>query len=306
MIRFFSVVIIIALLLSGCILDFNSGDNHETSYVESDVLNVADTYFPDFETVDKSDNTEYYENVTTDMLDEYIKFLCADGFECKRDMYNVLLYKEDVMIQITDNTKIYDKCNVTVYTAIRTENNSALTETEALSIIDDEKVFFLLEQTPDGFFESTGAQYYFTPVHSFSYLTYKETHIPENSYYYTSKCLVADKGVAFVNNAMSAPIVCDINDDDVTDIIFLGYGPTSGLFTISLDMYNIIDGKPVLNSSNIYNIEHGEIDICANSSGKPVLTCAPNGTDNHMEYEVVYKNNELTVEDDFFHDWDFN
>lgn len=294
--KLFYLLLIICILLSGCTFSFDSSISKEVKYTKPFVTNVDDSYFPDFESYDKNGNSERYENITPQMLDAYIEAMIADGFECKRDMYNALLFKQGVMIQITDNTKSYNKCSVTVYTAMNSESESALTEAEALNIIDDDKVFFLLEQSPEGFFEATGAQYYFTPIHSFNYLTYEETHIPENSQYYTSKCMVAENGCVFVDNTISAPIVCDINNDEETDIIFLGYGPTSGVFTITLEMYNVIDGVPELDSSNIFQLNHGDIDIGLNDDGKPVLYYCPNDSDEYTEYLIEY-NDKLIVRD---------
>lgn len=303
--KVFYLLLVFTLLISGCTFDFDRSVNSEVDYTKPLVTNVDVSYFPDFKPYDKSDNSWRYENVTPQMLDDYIDTMVADGFECKRDMYNALLYKQGVMIQVTDNTKSSNKCNVIVYTSMKTSSDLALTEAEALSVIDDENVFFLLEQSPVGFYEATGAQYFFTPIHSFNYLTYEETHIPENSYYCTSKCLVSEKGCVFVDNSISAPIVCDLNNDKVTDIIFLGYGPTSGVFTITLAMYNIIEGVPILDSSNIYQLSHGEIDIGLNDSGKPVLFYCPNESEVFFEYEIGY-DNKLVVEDEAFRNWGLN
>ena len=299
------LLLMLFFLLSGCSINFDGSVKREVDYTKPLVTNVDDSYFPDFKPYDKSDNSWRYENVTPQMLDDYIDTMVADGFECKRDMYNALLYKQGVMIQITDSTKSSNKCNITVYISTKTSSNSALTEVEALSVIDDENVFFLLDQSPEGFYEATGAQYFFTPIHSFNYLIHEETYIPENSYYYTSKCLVAENGCVFVDNSISAPIVCDLNNDKVTDIIFLGYGPTSGVFTITLAMYNIIEGVPVLDSSNIYQISHGEIDIGLNDSGKPVLFYCPNESEVFFEYEIGY-DGKLVVEDEAFRNWGLN
>ncbi len=119
------------------------------------------------------------------------------------------------------------------------------------------------------------------------------------------KCLVTEKGYVFVDCPISAPVVCDVNNDNVRDIVFLGYGPTSGLFTITLTMYNIIDGVPVLDSSNIYQLSHGDIDIGLNDRGKPVLFYCPNNSDEYTEYLIGYSD-KLIVGDMAFQDWELN
>lgn len=303
--RYICLVLSAMLLLYGCSYDAEVRIKKISDYTKPVVLNADDSYFPDFEVSSRSENREAYENVTPQELSEYIDSLIDEGFQCKRDIYSALLYMPGVMIHITDNTKSYNKCSVTVYIAMKTESDSALTEAEALNVIDDDKVFFLLDQTPEGFYEATGTRYFYAPVHSFNYLTYEETHIPENSHYVIMKCLVTEKGYVFVDSPISAPVVCDVNNDNVRDIIFLGYGPTSGLFTITLTMYNIIDGVPVLDSCNIYQLSHGDIDIGLNDMGKPVLFYCPNNSDEYTEYLIGYSD-KLIVGDMAFQDWELN
>ncbi|MBQ8573076.1 MAG: membrane lipoprotein lipid attachment site-containing protein [Ruminococcus sp.] len=293
--KFLFFVILIVLLVSGCSLDINIGNNQETYCENSESLTVDVSYFPDFEVSSMHDNTVYYMNVTSDMLDDYINFMVADGFECKRNMYDILLYKEDVMIQITDNTNSINGCSVTGYTAVNFESEGALTGAETLNIIDDEAVFYLLERTPDGFFEATGAQYFFAPVHRFEY-DENISKIPENTGYINAKIIVSEKGSVYINNAISSPKVCDINEDGITDIIVLGYGPTSGIFTITISVINIIDGVPVVKCSGIFTIEHGNVDVFLNDTGKPMLAYKPNEAEEYSVYEIRYDGLELKVD----------
>ena len=312
--KILSFILLLSVLFGGC--TFGGFENKE-SVENIKSSDVASEYIkPEIEAIDREllpdlpysvidNNYIAYEDVSVDELDSYIDSMCKKGFESSKDEYSVLLYNEEYFITIRNNTLDNGSFNITLFKEEINDNPLALSNEEAMKIINDDRLFLVSEQTPEGFFEATGAQYFFAPIHNFDIYP-EELCFPVNSGYHIAKYIVTKKNAVGLDSVISSPLVCDINEDGVTDIIVLGYGPTSGLFTISLSMFSIVEGEIVYESSIIYNIRHGEVDICLNENNKPYLIYNPNtypdDTEEYSAFEILY-NEGIYIDSEVFMPW---
>ncbi len=193
---------------------------------------------PDLPIADESDGSwAQYESVTTEQLDEYVRHLEEKGFTCRREQYDISLWREDTFISISNNTVAYSEFSVKIYRQRKTENG--LSADEAKAIINDDRVGILIEQSPDGFYEKTGAQFFLAPMDR------SVDNVPDNlgnrgmvvKYY-----LVTPKDSLFINDINVAPVAADMDHDGTNEIVWIGNGFTSGRFTFSLCAYDVQDG----------------------------------------------------------------
>lgn len=315
--KLFAILFLFVFVLGGCTISDNStiapldsvvntanpiettstsNNNSVSAYVPPEPEVIDMDLLPEFPYESIDGNYIVYNDISVDDFEAYIDSMCDNGFECIRNgSYSVFLYNDDTYLDIWNSTFSNGYFNILITTEKDNANPSALTNEAAITVIDDDRIFLLSEQTPDGFFEATGVQYFYAPIDRFEY-DGNVPKLPENAGYINAKLLVSDKGSIFIDNAISSPQVCDINKDGITDIIVLGYGPTSGVFTITLSVINFIDGVPVEKCSEIYTIDHGKVDIFVNESGMPMFAYKPNRAEKYSVYEIKYDGSRLMID----------
>ncbi|HBL84398.1 MAG: hypothetical protein A2Y17_04775 [Clostridiales bacterium GWF2_38_85] len=184
---------------------------------------------------------DYYEysNVTSDELAEYIDTLKNEGFECQKGEYTYFLYKDNVIIRITDNTSDYKYFTLSFYIGIETAREGSLTAEQANDIIgiDDNHLieYYILD-----LYEKTDAQLFYVLSRD------TETNL------WPQKYLVTSKEAIDLTRSFDKFICGNIDDDPEYELISLDYGPTSGLFTFGVSAYDVDNGEINLEYSRIF------------------------------------------------------
>lgn len=57
------------------------------------------------------------------------------------------------------------------------------------------------------------------------------------------------------------PVWADLDGDGFRELIYWCYGPTSGIFTVGICVYGLEEGWPVLEASQIFTLEHGDVSL---------------------------------------------
>ena len=116
--------------------------------------------------------------------------------------------------------------------------------------------FILRERTPEGLYEATGTQVFCLLLDC----PPKEGIV--DPLYQTGTWLVG-KGQAIPRIAFTGrDLACaDMDDDGTEEIVLLGYGPTSGIFTETIAVYGVSDGSPWLRGRSFYWMNWGETNL---------------------------------------------
>lgn len=170
--------------------------------------------------------------------------------------WSKILYGDGVWVEISDNTKSYHNCVITETWGRSTTDEQALSAEEAGALIPVESIH-LLERTPEGLYEATGTQVFCLLLDC----PPKEGIV--DPLYQTGTWLVG-KGQAiplhycFYGEGLAC---ADVDDDGKEEIVLLGYGPTSGIFTETIAVYGVSDGIPWLRGRSVYWMNWGETDL---------------------------------------------
>ena len=200
-----------------------------------------------------------YENISPSELQEIIDKYVSRGLRLlpsTAEGWGKILYGDGLWVEISDNTKSYHKCVITETWGRSTADEQALSVEEAGALIPVEAVH-LLERTPEGLYEATGTQVFclladcppeegiVDPLYQTdTWLVGKEQAIPLHYCFY-------GEGLACT----------DVDDDGKGEIVLLGYGPTSGIFTETIAVYGVSDGSPWLRGRSFYWMKWGETDL---------------------------------------------
>ena len=250
-------------LLSGC------EARTETTKATAPIQQISDEqgganlsdYLPDFPVYQQKSYGADYQNVTVAQVQSYIDKLKADGFTYEGNDYDALLFKEDALIEIYNSDAQNQQCSVTVALAQDIPAERIPTCEEFQRKLQEPGIFYVLEQTPAGFFEETGTRLFLAAT--------KYTWESDSTTYNIFYVLVSPNGMLPLNtyNNIAPPICRDLDGDGHTEILTLGYGPTSGLFTFTLRAYTIADEAPVLYAQKTYMADPGYLTIDAENDG---------------------------------------
>lgn len=188
-------------------------------------------------------NDTQYCDVTPEALQSYIDTLCSQGFTCVGDEWVKYLYRSNVILALVNNTSADGTINLTVANAKKTPGG--VTAEEVKPLLAKSYYFgseFIMEQTPDELYEALGAQRFLVlyPI------TYGGSLSPT---YVIREFLVAPFGAQLLYG--SEFICSDVDADGRTELVTLGPGPTSGIFTLTLTAYEIIEGYPVVDGKSV-------------------------------------------------------
>lgn len=233
-----------------------------------------------------------YEPVTTAQLDEYIQRLERQGFSCRREMYNISLWREDAFISITNNTVNFQDFSVRIFRQSKAENG--LSADEAKAIINDDRVSILIEQTPEGFFEKTGAQLFLAPMDR---SVDGVNNQPANRGMVTKYYLVTEGDSVYIDRYYMRPLAADIDHDGTTEIIWIGNGFTSGVFSFSLWVYAVEDGKIHQEAMTCYRSDFYWLYLRQDANGKVWLDYM-NQEENHQDSTGLFmQDGHIRLED---------
>lgn len=248
---------------------------------------------PDLPIADESDGSwVQYKSVTPEQLDEYVRHLEGKGFTCRREMYDISLWREDAFISISNNTVAYSKFSVKIYRQRKTENG--LSADEAKAIINDDRVSILIEQSPEGFCEKTGAQFFLAPMDR---SVDKVPDYPENRGMVVKCYLVTPKDSLFINDIDVAPVAADMDDDGIHEIVWIGNGFTSGRFTFSLCVYHVQDGMIQEKAFAYYESDAYRMSLRADGNGQVWLDYRKRTDEQTNSTTVTIEDNIVRIDD---------
>ena len=195
-------------------------------------------------------------------LDDYIRSFEERGDTVKRMKYHTLLYYGGCYIFISNLLYVPEDAEangepyayLTVYSGADS-TDGGLSSEQARIIIDPESDLLPIDVSPEGMYENTGGQIFMLP--KYSYDLYRELYggdigdleAPENQEYYAQYYYVC--GESAVGLDMPDLAFADIDGDGEREMLRLGYGPTSGVFTFTVTAYR--DCEPV--AGTVYQSE---------------------------------------------------
>lgn len=199
---------------------------------EKNVDNI-ETLLPDFadpEIKSKYDNyiSVHYKNTSKADVNEYIRELKSAGFECDVSEYSEFLYRNGIVIEIS-HPKSYKQCEVRI---TKSKNTSGGVSAEkAIELVSDEKVFLMIDETPNDLFETVGIQLFSTP--------FKIDNINGYDYHYY---FVGNNGAEEIKHYVGKMLCVDIDGDGNKEIVMCGYGETSGVDSFRISVYSVENG----------------------------------------------------------------
>lgn len=223
-------IILTALVLTafaGCAKTNKEGTEKNVDDIE---MFIPD--FPNAEIKSKKDNyikVNYeYENVSKTDLDKYISELKSAGFECDASEYSEFLYRNGIVIDIS-HPIFREPWEVRI---TKSKNTSGGVSAEkAIELVSDEKVFLMIDETPNDLFETVGIQLFSAP--------FKIDNINGYDYHYY---FVGNNGAEEIKHYVGEMFCVDIDGDGNKEIVMCGYGETSGIDSFRISVYSVENG----------------------------------------------------------------
>lgn len=258
-----------------------------TTPTETTAPDYGDIPLPEFSQLQP--NSLSYCDVTPEALQAYIDLLCAQGFQYVGDEYSKFLYRDDAIINISDNSKSYGECGLQIDLAKKADGGTNVEAVKArLSNEGESDILFVMEQTPDELYKACGAQLFLAlfPMDDDLILSPK---------YYIAKYLATDRG--FLPFPSYAEFLCDdLDADGRTELLVKSPGPTSGVYTVSLTAYEIIDGVPVVDGASLLWPKEWADYSLTERDGQPQLRVAPDEDSKEPGYPVTLYDNTLQAD----------
>lgn len=170
-----------------------------------------------------------FEPVTPDELDRYLTDLVREGFILQRDEYRCYLQKDNVFIEISNNTKAYRKLSLRYYEGMANTRPGTLDPAQAQAIIGGEPLSLMEVYVPD-LFEKTDAQLFYAMPQALA------DGNPLRRY------IVRKKQAFLLDTIYDDYEVFDIDHDGRTELLVLTPGPTSGLSSIGIEVVSFSGG----------------------------------------------------------------
>lgn len=219
---------------------------------------------PDSKPLDTDDSDagiyNTYKWISEEWEKNYLHTLEENGYTVKRMMFTDFAYNDDNYLFIDpliDYEEYYrsygaeydeeaDDEDLTMQVACFSQDpkiQNGISREKASAIIAAKSELLPIDVTPDGLYEASGGQIFMQPKYSFDteFADDKEMQFPENEWYAPEYYYIIDGACV----KMSMPCIGDgdIDGDGKNETCILQYGPTSGVFTFSVDVYR--DGDPV-------------------------------------------------------------
>ncbi len=288
-------ILLALLLLAGCEDRTGKEEPHpapsgETEQKDdpsepSDPAELAD-FLPDFLVLREKSYGADYQNVAPWQMQAYTDELKAEGFALEANDYQSLYFKDDVLIEIHDSVASNQQCSVKVSLAQRVADESVLTCEDFQRELNEPGIFYVLEQTPPGFYKETGGRIFLVATK----YAWASGSAPTYSTFYS---IVTPNKMLPLNahNNIAPPVCFDLDGDGSTEILTLGYGPTSGLFTFTLRAYAIVEGTPVLDGEKTFMVDAGDVTIGKSADGV-LLYYTPNEI---IRWRYLEKTKEIPI-----------
>jgi hypothetical protein len=169
-------------------------------------------------------------NTTAAELDNYLNQLVSAGFNLQRYAYRSYLQKENVFLEIADNTKGKGEISLVYYMGMSATRPGTLSPAQAQAIIGEEQLSVMEMPVPD-LYEKTGAQLFYVVPRSQD----------ENSNQ-LRKYLVRGSQAFLLETPDQAYQVFDIDRDGQAELLMIIAGRTSGLFTFGVEAVGLDHG----------------------------------------------------------------
>ena len=178
-----------------------------------------------------------YNNFSVADCDSFVSNLEDSGFELVTMKYSRFLFRDDCMIFLNYSE---DKELLTLSWYSRSQHANDDGEVSSLSWYDGKDSLSKIkihpiDVSPEGFYDLTGGQMFAVPYYSYdSFIASGQDSLmfEDNEYYNCSVCFVKDDTVLYTS--MESVAVCDVDGDQLNDVLLLSFGPTSGLFTFNV------------------------------------------------------------------------
>lgn len=275
--KHFVLLMIILILLSTTLSSCKKSDYIETNTSsETNIESSMEFPFltPDFKNYKSQDGYYTYNNVTQEELSVYVNDLVLDGFNMQKSEYRYHLQKDNIFINIVNNTKSYEYFVLNYIQGISETRKDTLNCSEAKKIIGKDAIDIIEIYVPD-LYEKTGSQLFYA---------YSKKPYSENSYSSFSKIkyIVKNNQAYELGDDMHDEyIVCDIDMDGRYELLYFTHGFTSGLFSFGLNALGF-DNEINLKYCNYFTTEF--INLKFNKLSD---------TDVYI-YSGEYNNNEIT------------
>ena len=211
-------------------------------------------------------------------LDTYLDAARGQGYTVEQMTYFTLLYRGDRYIFLSTISGLSDGSTPAVYMECfcgHETPSDGLSPEQARDIIDPDSELLPIDVSPQGLFENTGGQIFMLPIYSLDYWRrnygiddVSDIDIPENRLYY--ECYSYVSGGRAITLDMPDLAFADIDGDGEREMLVLGYGPTSGLFTFTVTAYR--GGERVagcIYQSDYYNLSFEKADGAVRVKGVP-------------------------------------
>lgn len=195
-----------------------------------------------------------YEWVSHEWEKNYLKELEQDGYTVKRGLNSSFAYDDksylflnlmidDTRFNIDDGGYTDEELPLALFIECFSQDpkiKNGISREEARDNIAPKSDLLPIDVTPDGLYEASGGQIFMQPEYS-EFSDDEEVQFSEDEWYAPEYYYIIDG--ACVKMSMPCIGVGDIDGDGKNETCILQYGPTSGVFTFSVDVYR--DGDPV-------------------------------------------------------------
>lgn len=244
--------------------------------------NGGDEWLPDWQRSEPFGSA--FTDVTPEMMNAYIEKLRGEGFELVGGKWAKMLYRDDVWIEISDNTEACESASVSV--TVRS-SSPGLTADEAAAAVGaggmSKAPCALIDISPEGLFVDTGFGIFKA---LFDEPPYEGVLDP----LFTVKTFMIGGGKAFDASGLIDAVPADIDGDGAVEAIVLEYGPTSGLCSISLRVFGSENGDVVCEAGGMFILEHS-------SFGLKVIGCKPFLVSGGRNYPLTVEGAAVRIDD---------
>jgi hypothetical protein len=225
--------------------------------------------------------------VTPDELDRYLARLVGEGFLLQRDEYRCYLQKDNVFIKISNNTQALGKLSLVYYEGLAETRPGTLSPAQAQAAIGGDPLSIMEVYVPD-LFEKTGAQLFYAMPQTLGYGN------PPSRY------LVRDKQVFLLDTIFNDYQVFDIDRDGHAELLVLRPGPTSGMFSIGIEVVGFSGGAIRSRYKQWLMLDYYHVVLHVDGKMAALYAAEYEGTQLIPKtplFQLVVKNHELTFID---------
>ena len=254
--RFFLLMIVFILLLTACQgtgkppAGYYKADSSTAINADGKMTSVMKELLPDFAVAEQSGNYVVYENIRPRQLKKYVKQLCDEGFSCEEAMLEYLLYREDMILFIVNNTENYGTFSISGFEQRKAEDG--VTAQEAMAFVDD-YVICMMERSDPELYHQTGLKTFMAAADT--QMVYPDSYgtDPVNKGYTPLVYYVGSEGVLCLDNGVSGEeIYADLNGNGIQEMVTWGYAPSSGAFKFYIYGIELQGGKPTTAYSELF------------------------------------------------------